>query len=261
MKANICVAIQVKSNALAENEPVIQAAMDVNPDAIELRWDYIQDPLRITEEFIQAHVNLIQPKVPVINTFRSSKEGGSSTIDEEKRIDLITLLIKSKPRYVDIEMDTEKKYIRELVTLANQQDVKVIFSHHDFDKTSSLEEGKKLLHDFLNKLLMVSTLHTDRKGPFTFKLIFTAKKFEDNLIPLRLCKFFSKKGEDRNIISFCMGELGGLSRVACCKFGSCMTYGAITEITAPGQLNVSTLRETMDFLFEDEQSNNEQSGA
>jgi len=95
-------------------------------------------------------------------------------------------------------------------------------------------------------------LSTDKSGPFVFKMIFKANTFEDNMISIKLCKYFSKIGEDRNIICFCMGEMGKFSRIACFRFGSYLTFGSMKEETAPGQLHINKLRELYGLIFNEE---------
>ncbi|MFX1589330.1 MAG: type I 3-dehydroquinate dehydratase, partial [Promethearchaeota archaeon] len=78
------------------------------------------------------------------------------------------------------------------------------------------------------------------------KLIFTAQKFEDNLIPLKLCKELSHSNQ--KIISFCMGSLGIFSRLMCVLTGSFLTYASLEEKTASGQLNIRKMREIFGIL-------------
>jgi 3-dehydroquinate dehydratase type I len=81
-------------------------------------------------------------------------------------------------------------------------------------------------------------------------MIFTAQTFEDNLIPLQLCKEITKK--NLNIISFCMGTLGIFSRILCVLNGSFLTYGSLVGETAPGQIDINTIRKTLNILQEDQ---------
>ncbi len=247
-KLNICVAIPVKSGNFSEIESVIKKALDTSPDLIELRWDYTDNVNDLTEDFLKNLINLIQPDIPVISTFRDASEGGQVVIDEERRFEILKRLIKAKPQYLDIEMKTDEKILREVIKLAAIDKINLIFSYHDFEKTPSLEDGKKVITDFLKKLTTLSTLKTDKSGTFIYKAIFTANNFEDNFIPIKMCKFFSKQGEDRNIISFCMGDMGIFSRITCVNVGSYLTFGSFEEGTAPGQIYLKSIREIHQLL-------------
>ena len=83
-----------------------------------------------------------------------------------------------------------------------------------------------------------------------FKVIFTAQKFEDNLIPMKICRDLLEKIKYKSVISFCMGELGIFSRVLSVKVGSFLTYASLDEKTAPGQINIKKIREIHELLSE-----------
>jgi 3-dehydroquinate dehydratase-1 len=138
----------------------------------------------------------------------------------------------------------------ELINLANQNDVNLIFSYHDFDKTPSYEIISYQIQNFLDKLREEYGLESQKMGKIILKMIFTAQKIEDNIIPLKLCKEISK--QNTKIISFCMGILGVFSRILCVLNGSFLTYGSLVEETAPGQINIKKLREMLDIIQEDD---------
>ena len=78
-----------------------------------------------------------------------------------------------------------------------------------------------------------------------FKMIFTAQKFEDNLIPMKICRDLLERNKCKSVISFCMGELGIFSRIMCVIAGSFLTYASLEERTAPGQINIRNMREIL----------------
>ena len=166
------------------------------------------------------------------------------------RFKIIKTLVLSKPNYLDIEMNTEKKYLSEIINLANQNNVNLIFSYHDFDKTPSYETVSTQIQIFLDKLREEYELESQNIEKIIIKMIFTAQKFEDNIIPLKLCKEFSK--QNVRIISLCMGDLGIFSRILCVLTGSFLTYGSFVGETAPGQINIKKLRGMLDVLQGDE---------
>jgi 3-dehydroquinate dehydratase-1 len=239
MKFNICVAIQVKSGNTNDNETVIKKALDAKADLIELRFDYIDDSQKLNQEFLKSLLNLIQPQVSSIFTFRAYSEGGQMEIGENSRYEIIKTLIRAKPEYLDIEMNTEIQILEQIIDLSLDNNVKLIFSYHDYNKTPEFNESLKLLEDFTTKIKLEKN--------HILKAIFTAQKFEDNFIPLKLCREIKKKNQE--IISFCMGEEGIFSRISCMKFGSSFTYASIADSTAPGQININKIREVSKLLF------------
>jgi 3-dehydroquinate dehydratase type I len=72
------------------------------------------------------------------------------------------------------------------------------------------------------------------------KLVTFANDITDNLVILSLPQEALNLGID--IISFCMGEKGIISRVLCPLFGSYLTYAALERSTAPGQIDLEVMR-------------------
>ena len=250
MTSKICAAVQINSGNIEVNKVLFEKILKFEPDLLELRLDYIEDSSFLTKDFITNLLAEIQPKIPVILTLREKSEGGYLDIEPERRFDIIKMLIKAKPDYIDIEMNTPPQTMREIINLAVYNKIKIICSYHDFEKTPSLEDGKEIITDFLRRLVTFCTQITDKSGPFIYKTIFKANSFEDNYVPLKMCKFFTKMGEDRNVICFSMGEYGAFSRIMCVKAGSSFTYGSIDQATAPGQMTVKKIREMHQLLFE-----------
>ena len=248
MKYKICVPIPVKSANISEIKPILDKTIKKAPNLIELRFDYINNVQNLTLDFIKELKNIINPNAPVIFTFRDSSEGGKIKINQKERFKILKMFIEAKPDYIDIEMNAEQNFLYEFINLATQNGVKIIFSYHNFEKTTILDEGIKLIQNFQNKLKKEFSLESKITGKSIYKVIFTAQTFEDNLTPLKLCKYFSKN--NREVISFCMGEIGIFSRITCVKFGSFMTYGSLDEKTAPGQIKIEKIREYYNLLFE-----------
>lgn len=247
MKSNICVPIPIKSANLLEFKTRFEKAMKSNPDLIELRYDYIDNSQLITQKFVKDLLANIAPKIPVIFTFRDHKEGGQTKLDKMTQIKILKTLILSQPNYLDVEMDTEKKYLSEFIDLANQNDVKLIFSHHNFKEAPSYEIIEEQIQGFLKKLKQELGLDSETLEKVIIKLVFKANSFRDNLVVLKLCREFSKKIK---IISFCMGTLGIFSRILCVLNGSFLTYGSMVEETAPGQINIKDIRDALNFFLD-----------
>ena len=75
MKFNICVPIPIKSANILELKSIIAESIRSDPNLIELRYDYIDDVQQITQDFVNELLANVQPKIPVIFTFRAHKEG------------------------------------------------------------------------------------------------------------------------------------------------------------------------------------------
>jgi 3-dehydroquinate dehydratase-1 len=221
--------------------------MGSQPNLIEFRYDYIDNIQKITPDFTKEVLDNVDPKIPVIFTFRNQKEGGQMKIDEGTRINILKILVLSQPNYLDIEMNMEKRFLAELIDLANQNDVTLIFSHHNFNETPSYKAITNRIQLFMGILIDEFGLNSNSLEKFILKLVFKANAFEDNLISLKICKKTSKK---INVISFCMGTLGIFSRILCVLNGSFLTYGSMVEETAPGQINIKDIRDALNLFLD-----------
>ncbi|MFZ3149806.1 MAG: type I 3-dehydroquinate dehydratase [Methanothrix sp.] len=193
-------------------EKDVQAAADA--DMIELRLDLLDadDPLQTIKAVRKA------TSKPIIATARLRTEGGMFQGSEIERIDL---LIKAAyyADYVDLEL------------LADQRDnaiaritKPVIVSYHDFrgmpddlQLTGIYEEMKKT------------------KAAIA-KIAVTPLSLMDNL---RILQFLLDA--DMPLCMIAMGRMGRHLRVVAPLYGSALTYGFVTQSTAPGQMSLAEL--------------------
>ena len=79
------------------------------------------------------------------------------------------------------------------------------------------------------------------------KIITMARRIEDNLICLR---FVAEASKAKDVVCFCMGELGRVSRLLSPLFGGHFTYASIGrgEESAIGQLTVAETRRFYELL-------------
>ncbi len=243
---NICIPVPVVTNEIHQLNKKIDEILKLGPNIIEFRLDYIKDIESLTLNFLKELLNLIGVKIPVILTFRKFSEGGKLDIIDKKRFDIINQVINLSPTYVDIEMDNDDEFLQNAIKKASNKNVKIIFSYHNFDKTPDYETVIEILSKFKAKFDKLTVNLEKSPSNYLIKLIFYAKNFEDNIIPLRICRELGT--ENQKIISFCMGELGILSRIFCLKAGSYLTYGSYKEQTAPRQISIITIREILKYI-------------
>lgn len=202
--------------AQKDKESVIEVANDCirkGADILELRIDAIENP---DGEILNEIVNEIN--FPIIATNRIDTEGGSFKGTEEERINLL-LSVADNVEYVDVELQTNDEYIEKI----RKTGVKTIISYHDFEKTPELSDliyivkKEKQLGDIAKVAVMPETL-------------------EDTLTILAVLSSCD------NTIAISMGELGSYTRVMAAKFNSPITFAAGRDVTAPGQLDIETMR-------------------
>jgi 3-dehydroquinate dehydratase-1 len=248
MKYKICIALPIETGDLDVNKKLIEKALDNKPELIEFRFDYIYDIKHISHSFLKGMLNCIPPKVLTIFTFRRIQEGGQYNLSKDQRFAVLRLLIEVKPDYLDIEINSQSKLLKDIIDLAYENEVKLIYSYHNFEKSLSYEEANDILVNFSQKLRDELSIDLDRIIGSVFKIILTAQDFDDNVVVLNICKKLYQ--QENKFVCFAMGELGILSRILCVKFGSLWTYGSLEDKTAPGQIKIGKMREIIQLLFD-----------
>lgn len=203
----------------AKKEDVIKVAEDCiekGADVLEFRIDALDNPnFKDIQEIIEE-INF-----PMIATNRISSEGGSFKGTEEERIDI---LLKCAPLvdYVDIELQSDDKYIKQI----HDTGVTTIVSYHDFHKTPEINE-------------IMYIVEKEQKLGDIAKVAFMPNDLDDTL------KILAILSHCENTIAISMSDLGSYTRVMASKFDSPITFAAGTDVTAPGQIDI----ETMKFLL------------
>jgi 3-dehydroquinate dehydratase type I len=217
IQTRLCTSIGADSPRELERKASL--AFSLGSDLVELRIDRLTKGVSARE--LETELAVYAERA--IITVRSIREGGSFRGDEARRLDLISRLAELRPAYLDIELATAKENKSWLKSLP--KDVKRIVSWHDFKGTPALKGLRATCQEELGYGSLA-------------KVVTTAQSAEDNLTTLTLCGDGPGK-----IISFCMGELGTISRVVCMRMGAPLAYTSIPdEAVAPGQLSISTMR-------------------
>lgn len=107
-------------------------------------------------------------------------------------------------------------------------------------------------HDFFatpEKDAIVSRLRKMQEmGADIPKIAVMPKSTADVLTLLAATAEMHETYADRPIITMSMSAKGVISRLSCEAFGSAMTFGAVGQVSAPGQIPVEQLRQVLDIL-------------
>ena len=195
-------------------------------DLIELRVDYLRG--------VKLELLLENRQKPFIVTNRRKEEGGQYRGEEKKRLGVLREAVDLGADYVDVEFAAERSFLQRL--LRDRRSAKVILSFHDFRGTPSIKELQKLFGQMIR-------LEAD-----VIKIVPFAKSWEDNLSILSLIPFAKERRQE--IVAFCMGEKGKISRVFSPFVGAAWTYASInrTRASAPGQLTVRELKDAWEKM-------------
>ena len=197
-------------------------------DLLELRLDLIGGLNKgLLKEIIKAM------PLPVIATNRALWEGGSFEGSEEERIGLLEEAVASGAIFVDIEFATKGNLKRRIKRVAQDHGARLIYSHHDFEKTPPFRQLRGLFEEMVSQ------------GADVVKIVTFATDRHDFLELSSLYPLARRLGVD--LVAFCMGEKGCFSRLFCLDLGAFLTFSAIEEgaSSAPGQIPV---REMKDIL-------------
>lgn len=209
-------------------EDVIEVAQDCiekGADILEFRIDALKNP-----DIGEIKSTIKEIDFPMIATNRIQSEGGSFKGSEDERIDIL-YECAGLVDYVDIELQCDDDYINKI----HDTGTKTIVSYHDFEKTPDLNE------------IMYIVDKEHELGDIA-KVAFMPQDLEDTLTILAVLSHC----EDTIAIS--MGDLGSYTRVMASKFDSPITFAAGTDVTAPGQIDIETMKAllNMDLNIMDE---------
>ncbi len=154
--------------------------------------------------------------------------------DEEERIEILSKCIDEGASCIDIELSTEDELIEKITQKARKNNCSVILSYHDFEKVPSIENLQK-------KVRKMEKYDHDFK-----KIIGYSNSSEESVNILDFLIISLGETENKDIITFAMGEKGSFTRVTAPVLGSPFTYASMKEKTAPGQLKFSTVKDILD---------------
>ena len=246
--------IKVKNLTLGEGRPKICApvtAADIDAlrqearsfrgkpiDLVEWRMGCFRN-VKETEKALNA-LNVIKeelPELPLLSTFRTSREGGNTEFSAEEYLKLNKAVLKSGfTDLIDAELYMGSDLVRELLQAAHKNDVRVIISNHDFHSTPSEEEiisRLKIMQDTGADIAKIAVMPTCRKDVLT--LLNATREMYENYAKIPL-------------ITMSMSATGLSSRILGEEYGSAVTFGSAGRASAPGQINVEELSQVLNIL-------------
>ena len=235
-RPKICVPIvgKTKTDILEEAKKITTLPVDV----VEWRVDWFDDVFA-TEKVLETAKELqeVLKDIPVLLTFRTSKEGGEKAIEADAYAELnkkaaATGLVD----LVDVEAFTGDEVVKDIIEGAHAYGVKVVASNHDFDKTPDKD-------DIVGRLVKMQELGADIP-----KIAVMPQCKKDVLTLLEATREMAEEHADRPIITMSMAGTGLISRLCGEVFGSALTFGAVGKASAPGQMNASDLREILTLI-------------
>jgi 3-dehydroquinate dehydratase type I len=219
----ICVPIVAGNNREALRKMARASAL---ADLLELRLDLMES--FSIPELVRASSR------PVIVTYRSEEEGGRGSVGVAARIRYLQEAVEAGADFVDLEYRLPRALRRKI--LGNRGRSKIILSAHFVKGTPSFSVLKEKLNNMASEEAEVVKMVTLAKTPL------------DNLRTLALIPEAQKIGAE--LITFCMGSQGRLSRVASVLLGGYLTFAALEpgEASASGQIPIKEMKRILKSL-------------
>lgn len=212
---------------------------EAHTEMIEWRVDAfenVESPNAI-REILNEMKHIIKESI-LVYTFRSKNQGGCKALSAADIYDIHQVAAESDVvDFIDVEYFEAKNPQKEIAML-QEMGVYVIASHHDFEQTPDPEVIRMLLEQIRES------------GADVVKLAVMPQNMWDVLHLLEETNRFHENHTDHPLITMSMGAKGGISRVAGEFFGSCVTFGAGGQASAPGQLPVKQLEEILHILHQ-----------
>ena len=235
-RPKICVPIvgKTKTDILEEAKKITTLPVDV----VEWRVDWFEGVFDFAQvEDALKDLRAALGNIPILMTFRTSKEGGEKEISVSDYAALnIAAAQSGYVDLIDVEAFTGDDVVKTIIDAAHKAGVKVIASNHDFFKTPEKEEiirRLRMMQDFGADIPKMAVMPTCKQDVITL---------------LSATLEMSEKYADRPIITMSMAGTGVVSRLTGETFGSALTFGAASKASAPGQVGVHELKQVLDII-------------
>lgn len=215
-----------------------EAARELLPDLVEWRADFLDTPNPETIREVCLKLHEILFPIPVIFTLRTTHEGGKYPYTASSYRELLSSAAETGcVDIIDVEALSDSGEKKELIRHLKTKAVYTIASSHDFEKTDREE------------VLLSRWEQLEDSGADILKMAVMPRTRED-VVRLMDTTYRCSLRTEKLLIAMSMGELGRESRYLGGKFGSCLTFGAGEDASAPGQIPVSELRRLLRNTFD-----------
>lgn len=211
--------IMVKEGTQAAVLAAAEKVMEYRPDIVEWRLDYL-NPMedsdfaeRLLRETAEKLADVTRGSV-LLATFRVKEQGGLRAFPRETRLRMVKACIETgKIGIVDVEIDSDAAYLREIREIAARCGVKLLLSFHDWERVPDSEA-------MLDKVREAMA-----KGADIPKLYLTANSYEDVIRIAATAKRIQEEGICKTPYCMCgMNHIAMVTRILGGECGSDFGY-------------------------------------
>lgn len=208
------------------------------PDCIEWRMDCFEHAGSMDKVLtVLRNLREMIGDTVLLTTFRTKNEGGKTDIRIEAYTHLYQAICESGyADMIDIEAFLKDNLLKEMCEFAHEKGVYVVGSNHDFEATPKEAEIVRRLEQI------------DREGADLPKIAVMPRNKRDVLNLLSATLRYRENGGVKPIITMSMSDMGVISRMTGEFFGSSLTFAAVHQTSAPGQMPLGELRETLELI-------------
>ena len=175
----------------------------------------------------------------ILFTFRTAKEGGMQAIEPADYVDMNLAVAETGcADLIDVEIFTSDEAVRRCIDGVHRAGRVVIGSNHAFDHTPAQAE-------IIARLRKMQDMGAD-----ILKIAVMPRSREDVLTLLSATEEMSRCYAVRPLATMSMSSLGVVSRLCGETFGSAITFGAVGQVSASGQIPVDQLNAALRILHE-----------
>lgn len=205
---------------------------------VEWRADFYEDVFQIPEVLeTLKQLRAILGDIPILFTFRTKKEGGEKEISSADYTALNQAVAESGDvDAVDVEIFSGDEVVAENIANIHNAGKIVVGSNHDFHRTPTQA-------DLIYRLRKMQDMGADIP-----KIAVMPQSKDDVLTLLSATNEMTRYYADRPIITMSMSSTGVISRLCGEVFGSSMTFGAVGQVSAPGQIPVEQLNAATEII-------------
>ncbi|MEG2128956.1 MAG: type I 3-dehydroquinate dehydratase [Acinetobacter sp.] len=229
VKTIVPITAKTKEQAIAQAK-VIAANQDA--DLAEFRIDLLEFAADSKQVIALGHeLKKVLGAKPMIATIRTHNEGGKLTISDADYGKTYQAYLKQPfMDMLDVEMFRDQQVVKNTVKLAHDKKVLIVMSNHDFKQTPSEDEIVKRL------------LKQDELGADILKIAVMPQSKQDVFTLMNATLKVSQQSK-KPLLTMSMGKLGTISRIATANMGGSFSFGMIGEASAPGQIDVTQLKQ------------------
>lgn len=233
----ICIPVTGKTGEEIKKET--GEIIKLNPDLVEWRIDCWEEKTGEEKKWeMLKTISDILGEIPLLFTFRTAAEGGSREIGTGDYVKLLKAAAKTGyADLIDVEVFSCGELAKSLIEELHQAGTKVVASNHHFDRTPSREE------------IFSRMKNMEESGADILKMAVMPENFSDMCRLLEATAAFSRESR-HPLITMSMGKTGVLSRLCGEITGSCVTFGAGVNASAPGQMEAGRLRKILEEIHQ-----------